>query len=186
MRESTKTTKTRDLVLCSIFIALITVGAYIKIPSPIVPFTLQTIFTNLAGLVLGSKLGFMAVIGYVILGLLGVPVFTGGGGIGYVLQPSFGYLIGFAVGAFVIGKIHEHYRRNNFQFLLFCNVVGLICVYICGMLYYVLLSKFYLGNSIGLLSLFFYFCIIFIPSDLVMCVVSSYLAKVLIDLKLGR
>ncbi|MBQ6738574.1 MAG: biotin transporter BioY, partial [Synergistaceae bacterium] len=71
MRESTKTTKTRDLVLCSIFIALITVGAYIKIPSPIVPFKLQTIFTNLAGLVLGSKLGFMAVMGYVILGLFG-------------------------------------------------------------------------------------------------------------------
>ena len=178
MRESTK--KTKDLVLCSVFIALITVGAYIKIPSPIVPFTLQFIFTNLAGILLGSKLGFMAVTGYVILGLLGVPVFTSGGGIEYIFQPSFGYLIGFALGAFISGKIHEHYKRNYFQFLLFCNFAGLFVVYACGIIYYVFLSRFYLNNSIGVWSLLFYFCIIFIPSDSVMCIISASLAKILI------
>ncbi len=91
--------KIRKTVLCSLFAALIAVGAFIKIPVPLVPFTLQFLFTTLAGLLLGSKLGFTAVMSYIAVGLAGIPVFASGGGISYVFQPSFGYLIGFAIGA---------------------------------------------------------------------------------------
>lgn len=65
---------------CSLFTALIAVGAFIKIPIPVVPFTLQFLFTTLAGLLLGSKMGAVSVIAYMVLGLVGLPIFSEGGG----------------------------------------------------------------------------------------------------------
>ena len=102
-----KVSTLRNMILCALFAALIAVGAFIKIPVPVVPFTLQYLFTMLSGLMLGSKWGLAAVGIYIALGLAGLPVFAQGGGIGYVLQPSFGYIIGFALGAFVTGLIAQ-------------------------------------------------------------------------------
>lgn len=68
-------TKTRSLVYCALFTALIAVGAFIKIPIPVVPFTLQYLFTMLAGILLGSRLGSLSVLAYMILGLIGLPIF---------------------------------------------------------------------------------------------------------------
>ena len=81
--------KTRNLILCSLFAALIAVGAFIRIPIPVVPFTLQILFTTLAGLLLGSRLGATSVCIYIALGLLGLPIFAEGGGFAYVLKPRF-------------------------------------------------------------------------------------------------
>ncbi|EFR39999.1 hypothetical protein HMPREF9162_0413 [Selenomonas sp. oral taxon 137 str. F0430] len=72
----------RELVRCGIFIALITVGSWIRIPVGTDVYTLQFLFTLLAGLVLGARLGAIAVGAYVLLGLVGVPVFAMGGGRG--------------------------------------------------------------------------------------------------------
>ena len=68
--------KTKQLVFCSLFTALIAVGAFIKIPVPVVPFTLQYLFTMLAGLILGPRLGTISVTAYMLLGLAGLPIFT--------------------------------------------------------------------------------------------------------------
>ena len=67
--------RTKNLLYCSLFTALIAVGAFIKIPIPVVPFTLQFLFTTLAGLLLGSKMGAVSVIAYMVLGLVGLPIF---------------------------------------------------------------------------------------------------------------
>ena len=72
--------RTKNLMYCSLFTALIAVGAFIKIPIPVVPFTLQFFFTTLAGLLLGSKMGAVSVIAYMVLGLVGLPIFSEGGG----------------------------------------------------------------------------------------------------------
>ena len=73
--------KTKSIVYCGLFTTLIAIGAFIKIPIPVVPFTLQYLFTMMAGLLLGSKLGAMSVALYMLLGLVGLPVFAEGGGI---------------------------------------------------------------------------------------------------------
>ena len=75
-----KTNKTKNLAYCALFTALIAVGAFIRVPVPVVPFTLQYLFTMLAGLLLGPRLGTIAVGTYVLLGLVGVPIFAQGGG----------------------------------------------------------------------------------------------------------
>ena len=106
-----KTNKTKNLAYCALFTALIAVGAFIRVPVPVVPFTLQYLFTMLAGLLLGPRLGTIAVGTYVLLGLVGLPIFTQGGGFWYVFQPSFGYLIGFCVGTFVTGWLASGWSR---------------------------------------------------------------------------
>ena len=175
--------KTREIILCSLFASLITAGAFIKIPVPLVPFTLQFLFTNMAGLLLGSKLAFISVMIYIVSGLLGLPVFAQGGGISYILQPSFGYLLGFALGAFVTGKISEAFSGNiSFKVLLTASFSGLFIVYALGMIYYALMSNFYLGNPVGLWPLFLYCFILAVPGDIVLCFMSASLGKILIPL----
>ena len=108
-----RSSKTSDLALCALFVALIAMGAFLRVPVPLVPFTLQYLFTALAGLLLGAKKGCAAVCAYILLGLLGFPVFAQGGGIGYIFEPSFGYLIGFALGAYATGKVAGHTARPS-------------------------------------------------------------------------
>jgi len=103
----------RNLILASLLAALTAAGAFIKIPTPYVPLTLQTLFVFLAADLLGKKYGALSQLIYLTLGLLGLPLFAQGGGPGYVLQPTFGYLIGCPVGAFVIGWMLEALARTS-------------------------------------------------------------------------
>lgn len=68
-----------DMAYCAIFVVLIIVGAFIKIPIPVCPFTLQFFFTTMAGVILGPKRGAISVVIYTILGLVGLPIFAEGG-----------------------------------------------------------------------------------------------------------
>lgn len=100
----------RKLTLSGMMLALIVVGAYIKIPIPYVPFTLQFLFVTLVGQLLGAKTGSIVVATYILMGLVGMPVFTSGGGLAYVFQPTFGYLLGFVLAAAMSGFIVENFR----------------------------------------------------------------------------
>ena len=177
-----KNGKTKDMVLCALFVALIAVGAFIKVPIPVVPFTLQYLFTMMAGLLLGGKLGFCAVGAYIFLGLAGLPIFAQGGGLAYVFQPSFGYIIGFAVGAYITGALAGRTEKPGYSRLLIANFAGLAIVYLFGMVYYYLMSNFYLGDPIGLWPLFLYCFILAVPGDIALCILGAILGKRLIPL----
>lgn len=173
--------KLRDLILISMFTALISVGAYIKVPVPVCPFTLQFLFTTLAGIVLGGKKGAVSVAVYIILGLAGMPVFAGGGGISYVFQPTFGYLIGFCAGTFITGTI-AHSAEPTPKRLIIAGFSGLAVVYAAGMLYYWAINKFYLGTPIGAAPLFLYCFVLAVPGDIALCVLSAVLGKRLVPI----
>lgn len=174
--------KTKDLILCSLFVALIVVGAFIKIPVPVVPFTLQFLFTMMAGLLLGGKIGALSVCIYIFMGLLGFPVFSEGGGFAYFLKPSFGYIIGFSVASYVTGVIANKVYSPSYKRLLVANFTGLGIVYLFGMAYCYLMSNFYLKNPIGLWPLFLYCFILAVPGDIVLCVIGAVLGKRLIPI----
>ena len=177
-----KSGKTKELVLCAMFVALIAAGAFIKIPIPVVPFTLQYLFTMMAGLLLGGRLALCATGAYVLLGLAGLPIFAQGGGPAYIFQPSFGYLIGFAAGAYVTGVIAGRTERPGYGSLLAANFAGLAIVYLFGMVYYYFMSNFYLNSPIGLWPLFLYCFILAVPGDIALCIVGAILGKRLIPL----
>ena len=178
----TKRIDTRSLILCGLFSALIALGAFIKIPVPVVPFTLQFLFTNLAGLLLGPRLGSLAVAVYIGVGLLGIPVFTAGGGISYVFQPTFGYLLGFYTGTYVTGKIALQSSRQSFERLLFACLAALVIVYLAGALYYYVVVSYYIKQPIAVWPLLLYCVLLPLPGDLALCFVSAFLGKRLIPI----
>lgn len=127
--------RTMSLVLVALFAALTAVGAFIKIPLPIVPFTMQPIVVFLAGSLLGSKRAFLSQIVYILVGLAGLPVFTQGSGLTYVFQPTFGYLVGFAIGAYMIGWVVEKVEKPSRKRFIVANLVGTVVIYMIGATY---------------------------------------------------
>ena len=93
--------KLREVILCGLFIALITVGTFVRIPVGTDVYTLQFLFTLLAGLMLGARLGALAIGTYVLMGLVGIPVFASGGGALCPRRPVF------------LLHIELHYRRAD-------------------------------------------------------------------------
>lgn len=176
-QDRRKKVNTRDMIMCALFTALIAAGAFIKIPVPVVPFTLQYLFTMLAGLIMGGRLGALSVGIYTVLGLLGVPIFAEGGGIWYIFKPSFGYIIGFAAGSFITGKIAESFKSLTLKKLLAANFSGLLIVYAAGMLYYYITCNFIIDTPIGFWPLFLYCFLLAVPGDIVLCFLAAFLAK---------
>lgn len=180
------------MAVCGLFTALITIGAFVKIPFPVVPLTLQTLFVVLAALILGAKYSSISVGLYLFLGLAGLPIFTKGGGLGYVFQPSFGYLLGFLVATFVMGtlsnkiNLSSSHARGKYgettkkhSLILWYWLVGMIgtaVVYIIGMSYLYFLMKFYMKTPIGFLSLFTVNFLLTIAGDVFKCFVAALLA----------
>lgn len=170
---------TKELILCSLFTALTAAGAFIKVPVPVMPFTLQFLFTMLAGLMLGPRLGAISILAYAALGLIGLPIFAEGGGIWYVLKPSFGYILGFAVGAYVSGtmawrelKVSGHFTMKN---LLRANLTGLVAVYFIGMEYFYIICNYVIDAPIDIGTLFWYCFVLAIPGDLCLCLLAAWL-----------
>ena len=166
----------RNLVLCALFAALIAVGAFIKIPTPWVVLTLQTLFVVLAGLILGSKLGAISALIYVLTGLSGLPVFTQGGGLGYVLMPTFGYLVSFIAGAWLAGYLAENLPPKILSWFL-AGFAAIILIYAIGIPYFYLISRFYLGKIFAAKALLWGFIIMPLPGDLISCFAAALIAS---------
>lgn len=104
--SSRANTRVSDIAFCGLAIALMAVGAWVTVPLGPVPFTLQTFVMMLALLTLTPKQGVIAIVGYVLLGAVGVPVFAGmSGGIGVIMGPTGGFIWGWILGAVVAGLI---------------------------------------------------------------------------------
>ena len=159
-------TKTKSMIYCGLFTALIAAGAFIKIPVPVVPFTLQYLFTMLAGLFLGSRRGMISVVAYMLLG-----------GIWYIFKPSFGYIIGFCLGTYVTGLIAERLKQKTVFHYLLANLAGLMIVYACGMVYYYVICNYVIDTPIGIWPLILYCFLLAVPGDIALSVLGAVIAK---------
>jgi biotin transport system substrate-specific component len=142
--------KTFKIILISLVgTLLLTVSAKIKIPFYPVPMTMQTFVVLFLGISLGWKLGLFTIFLYLSEGILGLPVFSGtperGIGLAYFMGPTFGYLIGFLVAAYVAGrfKYQDVFKSNISEFFknYFKLLFAVSFIYIFGLLW--------LGNLIG-------------------------------------
>ena len=172
-RVKTQKLSTNHIVLCGMFTALVAIGAFIQIPVPYMDyFTLQFFFVLMAGLILGGKLGGISIACYVILGLIGLPIFAAGGGIGYVVRPSFGYLLGFIVAAFVTGALSEKFKVNYRNYLISC-LAGFIVTYAIGIVYKYMILNFYADTPATLAVIFLSCFPLDMPGDFVLCLLAS-------------
>ena len=116
---------TKNITVCSLFSALICVGAFIRIPLPALSITLQVLFVLLAGMLLGAKKAIISTVIYIAVGLAGLPVFSAGGGFSYIFNPRFGYLTGFIASSAAVGIICRKKPCLKGYF-----IAGLCCCYI--------------------------------------------------------
>lgn len=174
----------RNMAICSLFTALIAIGAFIQIPVPMNDyFTLQFFFVLLAGLLLGSRLGSLSVIIYVLIGLIGIPIFAAGGGLAYIVRPSFGYLLGFIVTAFMTGYICEKSTMTGLKKYALAIVVGLLCTYVIGIMYKYLILNYYVGEPISLTLVLLSCFPLDLPGDIFLSCVALLTAKRLEPMK---
>lgn len=125
----------RRMVYAAMFGALTALGALIIIPLQPVPISLQTFFTTLSGALLGGYAGALSQIIYLLLGFIGLPVFAGGkAGLGVLFGPTGGYLIGFVLAAYVIGKITEARQESSLARIVLALIIGHLVINICGTL----------------------------------------------------
>ncbi|WP_207648389.1 biotin transporter BioY [Anaerobranca gottschalkii] len=148
------------LILTSFFAILTYIGALIQVPMYPAPISLQTLFVMFAGLLLGSKYGVLSQLLYIFLGLLGLPIFTGGGGIGYVLTPTFGFIIGFLPLAYFSGFA----KGNNFK-VISMLLLGNLILYCIGITYLWFILNKIAGNDLSLITLLKGMTI-YLPGDL--------------------
>ena len=122
----------RWTVLASLMAALTAVGAYLQIPIGPVPIVLSTLFVLLSGLLLGSRWGLVSMALYLLIGAIGLPVFSGGrGGIAHFFGPTGGYLFGYCLSAWITGLISEQSRKSPVLQIM-AVVVGSLAIYAVG------------------------------------------------------
>ena len=174
--------RTKKLILCAMFAALIAVGGFLTIPIPIIPLTLQTLFVMLAGILLGPKWGAASALVYAVMGLAGLPVFTQGGGIAYDLKPSFGFIIGFIPGAYVTGLIANNSEKPDFKRIFAACLAGTAVIYFFGTVYLYLMNRFYYGNTIAFWPMILACDIQPLPGDIVKSIIAAKTAEKLLPM----
>lgn len=160
-------TGAKKLALIGLFVALLVISSVVaKIPMFPVPMTLQTAVILTSALLIGGAETFIVVAVYVFMGLIGIPVFAGNAsGITYVLNPTFGFIIGFAFGGLFTGLIAGKQKKPSYLRLIIAVGVGTVTFYVFGIVYYIGLCLFYTGNAIHFGNILWTFWILFIPSD---------------------
>lgn len=157
--------KIRTMNRVALFAALTAVGAFIRIPLGYSSITLQTFFTAMAGCVLGPWYGALSQLVYVALGLVGLPIFTQGGGIGYLVQPTCGFLIGLIPAAWVIGRIAG--RKPEPKQIVPACLLGYGVLYAIGVPYMALILNTFLGKGMGFSAIMWAGMIPFLPGDMI-------------------
>lgn len=136
--------KIKDLCLMTVCLCILIIASKISISIGVISLTLQTFAVALIPFVLKWKRSSIVFLTYIIMGLIGIPVFSEGGGFYYVLKPSFGFILGFLLSSFITGaNIFNNSKIAN----LFKGLLGLIVLDIVGMVYMYFILKYHIGKS---------------------------------------
>lgn len=127
----------REIVLVLSFSLLTALSAKLKLEIGAVPLTMQTLAVLLSGALLGAKRGALSQFSYLLLGLAGLPWFTRGGGMSYVLSPTFGYIVGFVFAAYFVGWLCEKGFDRQLKTAILAMFLGNVLLYIPGLLWLV-------------------------------------------------
>ena len=168
---------TRDMVFVALFAALTAACAVfppVAVPVVPAPIVVQNVGVMLAGSILGARRGGLALLLFVVLVALGMPLLTGWrGGLGVIAGPTGGFVLSWVPAAFVVGWLVEKYwARLHFWNLLLCNVVGgIVVVYALGIPWLAVVAGVELLPALT-------GSLVFVPGDLIKAVVASLVALI--------
>ncbi len=136
--------KIKDLCLMTVCLSILIICSKISVSIGVISITLQTFAVSLIPFLLKWKKSAIVFIAYILMGLIGIPVFSEGGGFYYVLKPSFGFILGFLASSFISGSniLNNHKIANLFKGLL-----GLILLDFIGLVYMYFILKYYIGSD---------------------------------------
>ena len=161
---------TQRIVLAALFAALMAVCSQIQIPLPMVPINLALFAVHLCGALLGAKWGALSISAYVLLGLVGAPVYAGfASGPAALFGKTGGYILGYILSAFLVGLLS---RRIGFTFKGLClsMLVGVVACYAFGTVWFMAVTGLNLMTSLA-------YCVIpFLPGDAVKIALAALLA----------
>ncbi|MBQ3416596.1 MAG: biotin transporter BioY [Ruminococcus sp.] len=139
--------KTKNLVLCGVCAAIICALAPLSVPlAGLVPVTLATFAVMLTGVLLGGKFAVLSVSVYLLIGAMGVPVFSGySAGVGVLFGPTGGYLIGYIPLAFLTGALYEHFGKQKtgikkYAVMITAMMIGTAVLYTFGTVWYCIVT----------------------------------------------
>ncbi|QPA30524.1 biotin transporter BioY [Thermaerobacillus caldiproteolyticus] len=169
-----------DFTLVGMFAALMAIGANITSWAPFlviggVPITLQTFFCVLAGAILGRRLGALAMIIYMLIGLFGAPVFARfSGGFGTIVSPTFGFILSFILSAYVTGLITEKSNHPSMVRFIVAALAGMVINYIVGTNWMYFAYKFWAAAPKGFsYSMAWGWMLVPLPKDLILSVIAG-------------
>ena len=166
------------IAMMALSIAMTTIGAYISIPIGTIKITLQFLVTNTVCLLLGKKWGGLSIWTYILMGLVGLPIFSQfAGGLSYVLQPSFGFLIGFAVGGQVAAFVREKSGKDTYLTYFVSSLIGLVVLDVIGVVYGAIIMYGYMHSAMSVWKFLVAFLLPFIPIDIAKCALSALLCN---------
>ena len=188
--------KTDRLAKMALMIALTALSARVSVPVPgtSLVFSAQVCVVLCAGLLLGPLDGALSQGLYVLLGLTGAPVFAMGGGLGYVMHPTFGYLLGFPAAAWACGAAARRIRlpritsprRAQFWAQLLAGLLGIVALYAVALPYTQLTARI-AGRSLPALGTFLYaYCLTFLPVDAVKAILAAALCGRMLARGVGK
>lgn len=164
--NSKKKLKTIDVVYIGIFAAIIAVCSWVSIPFGTVPVTLQTMAVCLVAGLLGAKRGTFTVAVYILLGIIGVPVFAGfSSGVGYALGATGGYLIGFIFTALTVGIVTKLLGKKWWSYFV-SMIIGILICYVFGTAWFMIVYNKNNANAVSLTAVLSMCVTPFIISDL--------------------
>ncbi|MDO5126056.1 MAG: biotin transporter BioY [Ruminococcus sp.] len=165
----------KKLSYCAIFVALMTICSWITIPTA-VPFTLQTLGVFLTVGLLGGKLGTISVLVFVLLGAIGIPVFSGfSGGFGVIAGTSGGYIIGFIFSALVMWLI-EYIFGSKLTVFIISMIIGLLVIYTFGTVWFKVVYTRQTG-PVGIGAVLSWCVVPFIIPDIAKMVCATFIIK---------
>ena len=162
--------KTKRLVYCALFAAVIGIMSLISIPTQPIPLNMALFAVLLAGGILGKKYGTLSVVVYILLGAVGIPVFAGfRGGFAVLAGPTGGYIAGYIIVAFLTGLVCEKTRKMHY--ILTIMILAVILCNAVGTAWYCYIMKSSVSSALML-------CVIpFVPTDIIKIVLATLVLK---------
>lgn len=165
-----------ELCVMALCLSLLITASYIRIPLAFMIVTLQLTVQNLIGLILRRKQVVFVCVAYTVLGLIGIPVFASGAGPAAVLNPTFGYVLGFTVGVALAALVLPKGRVLTLRRALLFSLINIVTVYAVGGVYFAIIINVYLGQGASLWNILLWAVLTTLPKDLILAFLTAGIA----------